>query len=84
MALLIATYLAMHVRRNQHANSGSQVPLKVGTLLERAGVVTRKEFFRSPSHQATRLREYLHHGSIEEGALPITSRFVSPLWASWH
>lgn len=74
IALFAATYLAVHVRRNQRRNAGTRIPLRVGTLLEGAGVISGQRFLEIDGRQAARMREYLHHGSEEVGALPILRR----------
>lgn len=75
IALYVATYLAVHVRRNQRLNAGRRIPLRVGTLLEGAGVISKERFREEmDGRSAARLREYLHHETEEDGALPLLRR----------
>lgn len=70
MALLLATFLAIHVRRNQRQHAGGKVSLRVGTLLEESGITTRDDFFALKSTHASRVRDYLHDME-DRGALPL-------------
>ena len=72
MALLLATFLAIHVRRNHQKHAGKRVTIKVGTLLEQANVTTRKEFMSEHSELAKRRREYLD--DLEDGGALATIR----------
>jgi hypothetical protein len=72
-ALLLASYLAIHVRRNQEEHAGKKVPLSVGVMLEQAGIITRDEFMLLEPNQAKRERDYLE--TIDgRGALSILAR----------
>lgn len=70
MALLLAAYLAIHVRRNQHRNAGKSVSIRAGTLLEQGGIVTEADFFAAHSTVATRIRDRLHDLE-DQGAIPL-------------
>lgn len=59
MALLIATFLAVHVRRNQRKNAGKSIPIRAGVLLEEAGVTTWSAFSGQHGTLAARQRDYL-------------------------
>jgi len=71
MALLIATFLAVHVRRNQRKNAGKSIPIRAGVLLEESGVTTRNAFFEQHGTVAGRQREYLEDLQQGVGALQI-------------
>lgn len=72
-ALLLASYLAIHVRRNQEEHAGKEVALSVGVMLEKAGIITREEFMLLEPNQAKRERDYLE--TIDgRGALSILAR----------
>ena len=70
MALLLATYLAMHVRRNQKDHAGKSVRIRTGTLLEQSGYVTKRGFLDMKARDAARTREYLNDLN-DGGALPL-------------
>lgn len=59
MALLIATFLAVHVRRNQRKNAGKSIPIRAGVLLEESGITTRSAFLEQHGTVAGRQRDYL-------------------------
>ena len=73
IAMLLAIYLAFHVRRNHQKHAGTSVLLKVGTLLKEADITTREAFMEERPTVAKRLREYLD--DLEDGgALPTLRR----------
>ncbi len=71
MALLIATFLAVHVRRNQRKNAGKSIPIRAGVLLEESGITTRSAFLEQHGTVAGRQREYLEDLEQGVGALQI-------------
>lgn len=71
--LLLASYLAVHVRRNQEEHAGKKINLSVGIMLEQAGIITRGDFMRLEPNQAKRERDYLET-TDERGALSILAR----------
>ena len=70
MALLLATFLAVHVRRNQKHSAGRSVRVRAGTLLQEAGIVDEQTFMHEHGTAAARRRDYLHDLD-DQGALPI-------------
>ena len=71
MALLLATYLAVHVRVNQRHHAGERVPITAGKLLEKSGITSWSEFSTQHGTVASRQRDYLEHTSTGTGALQI-------------
>jgi hypothetical protein len=73
IAFLAANYLAAHIRRNHNQHAGKSTPLRVGTLLEGAGITSKTEFLTSSPNSAKRLRNQLHNPQ-DGGALGLLHR----------
>jgi hypothetical protein len=71
--LLLASFLAIHVRRNQEQHAGKKVAIGVGTVLEESGITTFEEFMNLKPQSAKRVRDYLQSAN-GTGALTILER----------
>jgi hypothetical protein len=71
--LLLASFLAIHVRRNQEQHAGKKIPISVGKLLEESGIITQADFMSLDPKLAVRERDYLQRIK-GDGALLLLAR----------